>query len=212
MTQIKYPFYTKQSNITYSMVKQAINSNMATTTKTNNDTDHDVPSSTTSQQQRQSFSSKPSEPIETKTSVDDGTNKEKDELTLLSKKPEGESHPKTSRNDDDDNDDEKEEKDDDEDDDDDDMVIPTTTTGEAAASTATTTDTLKMNTGLLPFPENLMSLLDSQKVSDIIRWLPDGDAFCLIPSLFAEHVLDKYFQGTKFESFTRKLNRWYVMN
>jgi hypothetical protein len=72
------------------------------------------------------------------------------------------------------------------------------------------TDSLKMNTGLLPFPDNLMSLLDSGVVSDIIRWLPEGDAFCLKPALFAERVLDKYFQGTKFESFTRKLNRWYV--
>jgi hypothetical protein len=69
---------------------------------------------------------------------------------------------------------------------------------------------LKMNTGLLPFPDNLMSLLDSGVVSDIIRWLPEGDAFCLKPALFAERVLDKYFQSTKFESFTRKLNRWYV--
>lgn len=74
----------------------------------------------------------------------------------------------------------------------------------------TGTDSLKMNTGLLPFPDNLMSLLDSGVVSDIIRWLPEGDAFCLKPALFAERVLDKYFQGTKFESFTRKLNRWYV--
>ena len=71
-------------------------------------------------------------------------------------------------------------------------------------------DSLKMNAGLLPFPDNLMSLLDSGVVSDIIRWLPEGDAFCLKPALFAERVLDKYFQGTKFESFTRKLNRWYV--
>lgn len=39
-------------------------------------------------------------------------------------------------------------------------------------------------------------------------WLPDGDSFCLIPVVFAENVLDKHFQGTKFESFTRKLNRW----
>jgi hypothetical protein len=30
----------------------------------------------------------------------------------------------------------------------------------------------------------------------------------LIPVVFAEKVLDKHFQGTKFESFTRKLNRW----
>lgn len=66
----------------------------------------------------------------------------------------------------------------------------------------------RINSGLLPFPEKLMSLLDGDKVADAMWWLPDGDCFCLIPVLFAEQVLDKHFQGTKFESFTRKLNRW----
>ena len=75
---------------------------------------------------------------------------------------------------------------------------------------AARTGSLKVNTGFLPFPDNLMSLLDGGLVSDIIRWLPEGDAFCLKPALFAERVLDQYFQSTKFESFTRKLNRWYV--
>lgn len=68
-----------------------------------------------------------------------------------------------------------------------------------------------MSSGLLPFPDKLMSLLDSDKVSEAMRWLPDGDAFCIAPALFTERVLDKYFQGTKFESFTRKLNRWCVV-
>jgi hypothetical protein len=70
-----------------------------------------------------------------------------------------------------------------------------------------------MNSGLLPFPEKLMSLLDGKcdTVSDAMWWLPDGDAFCLIPSVFTERVLDKHFQGTKFDSWTRKLNRWYVL-
>lgn len=79
---------------------------------------------------------------------------------------------------------------------------------EEAAEMIAGSDLLRMNTGLLPFPESLMSLLDSNKEADIIRWLPDGDAFCLVPATFAERVLDKYFQGSKFESFTRKLNRW----
>lgn len=68
----------------------------------------------------------------------------------------------------------------------------------------------RIDSGLLPFPEKLMALLDGNKVSDAMWWLPDGDAFCLIPVVFAEKVLDRHFQGTKFESFTRKLNRWYV--
>lgn len=65
-----------------------------------------------------------------------------------------------------------------------------------------------LDPGLLTFPEKLMSLLDGDCVSDVMWWLPDGDAFCFIPDVFAEEVLDKHFQGTKFESFTRKLNRW----
>ena len=69
----------------------------------------------------------------------------------------------------------------------------------------------RVNSGLLPFPDKLMSLLDSDKVTEAMRWLRDGDAFCIAPSVFSEQVLDKYFQGTKFESFTRKLNRWYVV-
>jgi HSF-type DNA-binding len=69
----------------------------------------------------------------------------------------------------------------------------------------------RMSSGLLPFPDKLMSLLDSNKVSEAMRWLRDGDAFCIAPGLFTERVLDKYFQGTKFESFTRKLNRWCVV-
>jgi len=66
----------------------------------------------------------------------------------------------------------------------------------------------RIDSGLLPFPEKLMALLDGNEVSEAMWWLPDGDAFCLIPSLFATAVLDQHFSGTKFESFTRKLNRW----
>ena len=65
----------------------------------------------------------------------------------------------------------------------------------------------RIDSGLLPFPEKLMILLDGNTVSDAMWWLPDGDSFCIIPTVFAEQVLDKHFSGTKFESFTRKLNR-----
>lgn len=64
----------------------------------------------------------------------------------------------------------------------------------------------RIDSGLLPFPEKLMALLDGNQVSDAMWWLPDGDAFCLIPSIFAEKVLDQHFSGTKFESFTRKVS------
>lgn len=60
------------------------------------------------------------------------------------------------------------------------------------------------------FPERLMELLNEGVARDSMWWLEDGNGFCVVPKLFAENVLNKYFQGTKFESFTRKLNRWYV--
>ena len=60
------------------------------------------------------------------------------------------------------------------------------------------------------FPERLMDLLEKQVAKDAMWFLSGGDAFAIVPKLFSEQVLDKFFQGTKFESFTRKLNRWYV--
>ena len=69
------------------------------------------------------------------------------------------------------------------------------------------TQLFHIDSGLLPFPEKLMVLLDENTASDAMWWLPDGDSFCIIPTVFAEQVLDKHFSGTKFESFTRKLNR-----
>jgi len=58
------------------------------------------------------------------------------------------------------------------------------------------------------FPERLMELLMNGTVKKAMWWLPGGEAFALVPNTFYEVVLAKYFQGTKFESFTRKLNRW----
>ena len=58
------------------------------------------------------------------------------------------------------------------------------------------------------FPERLMELLGNDSVKKALWWLPGGEAFALMPNVFYDIVLAKYFQGTKFESFTRKLNRW----
>ena len=84
----------------------------------------------------------------------------------------------------------------------------------AAAKRAETAKILeedsKYESGFMSFPEKLMTLLDGDEVNECMWWLKDGDSFCLIPLSFAEKVLDKHFQGTKFESFTRKLNRWCV--
>jgi HSF-type DNA-binding len=61
--------------------------------------------------------------------------------------------------------------------------------------------------GLMTFPENLMTLLQGSAVTSVMWWLPEGDCFCFLPETFGQ-VLSKHFHGTKFESFTRKLNRW----
>jgi hypothetical protein len=67
------------------------------------------------------------------------------------------------------------------------------------------------------FPERLMAILKDKTVQDVITWLPHGRSFVIIrPDVFAEKVLPKYLppadarSSTKYSSFTRKLNRWYV--
>jgi chemotaxis protein histidine kinase CheA len=60
----------------------------------------------------------------------------------------------------------------------------------------------------LTFPEKLMELLNSEDCQESMCWLPNGNAFALHPTLFMKVILPKHFEGTKFESFTRKLNRW----
>jgi hypothetical protein len=60
----------------------------------------------------------------------------------------------------------------------------------------------------VPFPERLIEILECKDFNRTIRWNTEGNAFGIIPETFNEKVLKKEFQGTKFESFTRKLNRW----
>lgn len=67
------------------------------------------------------------------------------------------------------------------------------------------------------FPERLHAILNDTSLSDVISWLPHGQAFVIFrPDKFTETVLPKYLPpldsrtSTKYPSFTRKLNRWYV--
>ena len=76
------------------------------------------------------------------------------------------------------------------------------------------------------FPQLLQSILNDKDVSaDVIAWLPNGRAFVILrPDIFMETILPKYMAqdssrsspvspttiSTKYPSFTRKLNRWYV--
>jgi hypothetical protein len=67
-------------------------------------------------------------------------------------------------------------------------------------------ETKKSERLLLKFPEQLMHLLDSEAENDSMWWFKDGTGFCVVPK--TANVLQKYFKASKFESFTRKLNRW----
>lgn len=61
---------------------------------------------------------------------------------------------------------------------------------------------------LVSFPERLQQIIECEEYSDAIRWSPKGDMFHISIGHFKKYVLEKHFGGTKFESFTRKLNRW----
>lgn len=98
-------------------------------------------------------------------------------------------------------------------DDEDDVDAPTSPATPVRGSKADRTVTTPGNMGeeavkSSSFPERLMELFEGDVAKDAMWWLPGGDAFALSPDLFPDQVLQKYFQGTKFESFTRKLNRW----
>jgi hypothetical protein len=58
------------------------------------------------------------------------------------------------------------------------------------------------------FPEKIMRILSFSEFAHVIRWNPEGTEFCIFPQSFSETVLEPHFQGTKFQSFTRKLNRF----
>jgi len=61
----------------------------------------------------------------------------------------------------------------------------------------------------LPFPQQLFDILSKEEYKDIVSWLPHGRAFMVYDKKkFVEVVSPHYFRETKFESFTRKLNRW----
>jgi HSF-type DNA-binding len=113
--------------------------------------------------------------------------------------------------------------------DDDSVSVKKAAAAAAASSAAATTADVLLVDGhdmiegseelQLSFPERLMSLLQNSDnensgstvvvdVTRAMRWMPGGDAFLIVPSIFYDVVLDGHFHGTKFESFTRKLNRW----
>ena len=59
------------------------------------------------------------------------------------------------------------------------------------------------------FPQRLMEMLDQKVAPDTVWWAEEGKAFAIDLDKF-DHVLHHHFQATKYASFTRKLNKWYV--
>ena len=82
-----------------------------------------------------------------------------------------------------------------------------TTATDAARVASLLEEDLQLESANAFFPKKIMALLDSGDESEAMWWQPQGDSFCIVQAKF-DHVLNKHFQGTKFESFTRKLNRW----
>mmetsp|Transcript_27597 Transcript_27597/g.40752 ORF Transcript_27597/g.40752 Transcript_27597/m.40752 type:complete len:257 (+) Transcript_27597:28-798(+) len=59
------------------------------------------------------------------------------------------------------------------------------------------------------FPQKLMGILSDSTNHEAISWLPQGKSFVITNrEKFSNSVLQKYFRGTKYASFIRKLNRW----
>ena len=58
------------------------------------------------------------------------------------------------------------------------------------------------------FPEKLIDLLNSEADKQSLWWLPSGKQFAIESKRFRKTILARNFQGSKFESFTRKLGRW----
>jgi HSF-type DNA-binding len=64
----------------------------------------------------------------------------------------------------------------------------------------------------LSFPERLMSILQSGTVDHAMKWAANGEAVAIMTKVFEKAVLEDHFHGSKYSSFTRKLNRWYVQS
>ena len=57
------------------------------------------------------------------------------------------------------------------------------------------------------FPQRLMTLLDNELYPEAAWWMNEGAEFALHIPNFTQVLLES-FQGTKYKSYTRKLNKW----
>lgn len=101
------------------------------------------------------------------------------------------------------------------------LPIPITFNAPNHSTTASTTSTntssgpKKRRRKAVPrkptFAQKLMTILADPECQEAIKWMPDGQSFVIgNPDVFGPIVMGRYFgnKSAKFESFTRKLNRW----
>jgi hypothetical protein len=61
----------------------------------------------------------------------------------------------------------------------------------------------------ISFPQKLMQLINDDTSPEYVHWIENEEAIAFKTEGFQENILDNYFQGLKYDSFIRKLNRWY---
>jgi hypothetical protein len=52
-----------------------------------------------------------------------------------------------------------------------------------------------------------MQLINDNTIPEYVGWIENEEAISFRTEGFQKQVLDKYFQGLKYDSFIRKLNR-----
>lgn len=57
------------------------------------------------------------------------------------------------------------------------------------------------------FPEKVLEIIENPQNKEVIWWNQAGTAICISPKNFHSQVMDTHFQGTKFDSFARRLTR-----
>ena len=75
-----------------------------------------------------------------------------------------------------------------------------------ASADATTPNTTSVPASVA-FLQKMMTLLNDETAPSALWWMADCTAFGLEPDILSKEVLDKYFQGSKFTSFLRRLHK-----
>lgn len=88
------------------------------------------------------------------------------------------------------------------------VLFSTLTTPKTVPAVADTGAGIATPTDRRSFLEELKLLLDDDSYSDVLTWMPDGQAFTLVhPKLFAKDVMPRILHIRTMSSFLRKLNQ-----